>query len=196
MSELNFESFRPEMSAEVIALLARAFVTDPLHVRVFATNQLTKNQVMFRTLLASLQGRKHVVVVDGRIIGFSHWVQSPQCQPSGTDMVKMIPSMLYGLGLASSIRVIRWTSNWAKYDPKEAHSHLGPIGVEPSAQGKGVGRFLMIHYCEELDKNETTGYLDTTSPGNVQFYSRFGFKTINEIPVLGMTNYLMRREAV
>jgi predicted N-acetyltransferase YhbS len=71
--------------------------------------------------------------------------------------------------------------------------HLGPIGVSPDAQGRGVGCRLMEHYCGAIDLTGEGGYLETDRPANVRFYERFGFAVVNEISVLGVPNFLMRR---
>ena len=51
----------------------------------------------------------------------------------------------------------------------------------------------MERYCAELDASGKAGYLETDRPANVRFYERFGFALVNEITVLGVPNFLMRR---
>jgi ribosomal protein S18 acetylase RimI-like enzyme len=41
-------------------------------------------------------------------------------------------------------------STWSRHDPGESHLHLGPIAVDPDAQGRHVGTTLMQSYCVEL----------------------------------------------
>jgi ribosomal protein S18 acetylase RimI-like enzyme len=101
--------------------------------------------------------------------------------------------MMSGLGLGSALKVISWVSAWSKHDPSEPHSHLGPIAVEPDAQGRHVGSKLMEKYCVELDRTEMAGYLETDRPENVAFYRRFGFAVTETAPVLGVETYFMRR---
>ena len=82
---------------------------------------------------------------------------------------------------------------WSKRDPAEPHIHLGPIGVDPKAQGRGIGHRLMERYCEELDRAAVAGYLETDRPENLDFYKQFGFQVVETAPVLGVDNYFMRR---
>lgn len=103
--------------------------------------------------------------------------------------------MVRGFGLGSALRVGSWLSVWSKSDPKTAHSHLGPIGVSPEAQGQWIGRRLMDAYCNELDRTGEAGYLETDRPENVTFYRQFGFEVTDEISVLGVPNHLMWRNA-
>ena len=51
----------------------------------------------------------------------------------------------------------------------------------------------MTLYCEDLDRTAISGYLETDRPENVSFYRRFGFEVTDEIPVLGVPNFLMQR---
>ena len=83
--------------------------------------------------------------------------------------------MVRGFGLGSALRVGSWLSVWSKSDPKTAHSHLGPIGVSPEAQGQWIGRRLMDAYCNELDRTGEAGYLETDRPENVTFLSSIWF---------------------
>ena len=107
----------------------------------------------------------------------------------------MMPRMMKAFGFPSAIKVSSWLSAWSKYDPAEPHSHLGPIGVDPEAQGRGIGHKLMDKYCSELDGRGMLGYLETDRPGNVDFYKRYGFELTITTPVLGVPNFFMRRKA-
>jgi predicted N-acetyltransferase YhbS len=107
----------------------------------------------------------------------------------------MFPAMVKGFGLRSALKVGRWLSVWSKHDPAEHHSHLGPIGVSPEAQGYRIGRQLMEQYCAELDRTRRFGYLETDRPGNVDFYKRFGFDVTGTASIEGVLNYFMRRKA-
>jgi GNAT superfamily N-acetyltransferase len=195
MSGIRIEALRPEMVPEASRVLARAFVTNPVHVVAFGPDQLSRNEAFFRTGLAAMKGPKVVALEGSQIVGVLHSVDSPDCQFSGPEKLRMTPAMIGGFGLRSALRVSSWLAAWAKHDPSGPHSHLGPIGVEPSAQGRRIGQQLMDRYCEELDRTGTAGYLETDKPENARFYGHFGFETTGEIPVLGVPNYLMWRKA-
>ena len=195
MSIARIEPFRPEMTAEATGVLARAYVTNPLHVAAFGPDRQAENEAFFREGLAVMKGPKLVALEGERILGLIHWVRAPGCRFSGLEKLRMIPAMLRGFGVSSTLRVSRWLSSWAKHDPEEPHVHLGPIGVDPTAQGRRIGRQLMEAHCEELDCTGQAGYLETDRPENVAFYRRFGFTTRGEVTVLGVRNTLMWREA-
>jgi ribosomal protein S18 acetylase RimI-like enzyme len=195
MPEITIEEFNPEMTDDTVDVLARAFVTNPLNIAVFGVGQVSANEAFFRGGLRVMRGRKLVALDGGRIIGFIHWVTSPRCQFSIVEKLAMLPRMIQEFGLQRSLRISSWLATWSRHDPKDPHCHLGPIGIDPNAQGRGIGQRLMSLYCEDLDRTATAGYLETDRPENVAFYQRFGFEVTHEMPVVGTPNFLMRRPA-
>jgi ribosomal protein S18 acetylase RimI-like enzyme len=183
------------MQLETVRLLAAAFVTNPLHVAAFGSGALAENEAFFRMALASLRGSKSVALIDSRVVGVIHWIESPDCQVSAFAKLRMTPSMIRGFGLLPAMRVGTWLSRWSKNDLPQSHSHLGPIAVAPGAQGMGIGQQLMDYYCSYLDQHRKTSYLETDRPENVAFYRRFGFEIVQQEPVLGVLNFFMVRQA-
>ena len=136
-----------------------------------------------------------MATVDGEIAGVIHWVEAPACQFSALERLRMSPSLVRGVGLRSALRIVSWTGTWARHDPRQPHSHLGPIGVAPEFQGRRIGHALMDRYCAELERSGARGYLETDRPENIVFYQRFGFEVVKQVDVLGVPNYLMSRES-
>ena len=195
MPDIRIEPLSPKQVAEASRVLARAFVTNPLHVAAFGAGALARNEAFFLNGLAVMKGPKLVALEGSRVLGVLHWVHSPECQIAGLEKIRLVPAMLRSFGVRGATRVGSWLSAWAKHDPKEPHSHLGPIGVEPAAQGRHIGQRLMERYCEDADRIGAMGYLETDRPENVEFYRRFGFGVTDEAPVLGVPNFFMQRAA-
>jgi ribosomal protein S18 acetylase RimI-like enzyme len=193
MSQITIVPLPTDQIETAVAVLARAFATNPLHIAAFGPSNVTSNEAFFRIGLAAMKGEKFIATDDARILGVTHWVRSPDCQFSVFEKLPMTPRMVRGLGLGSALKVTSWISTWSKHDPSEPHSHLGPIAVEPEAQGRGVGSMLMDKYCAELDLSGVAGYLETDRPENVEFYGRYGFVVTETAPVLGVETYFMRR---
>ena len=63
-----------------------------------------------------------------------------------------------------------WHKEWTRHDPLIQHWHLGPIGVLPSYQGKGIGSKLLRRFCTEVDACSASAYLETDTGKNVQIY--------------------------
>jgi predicted N-acetyltransferase YhbS len=195
MGEIRVEDFRDDLTAAVAVLLARAFVTNPNHEAAFGANQLAVNETFFRAGLPRMTGRKLVAVEDGRVVGLIHWIESPLCQPSDEETRALAPLMLRTFGIRTAWRLRSWLTAWSKHDPREPHVHLGPIGVGPEFQGRGIGGVLMQRYCDHLDRGRHTGYLETDRPEKVAFYRGFGFEVTGELSVLGVPNFVMTRPA-
>ena len=51
----------------------------------------------------------------------------------------------------------------------------------------------MDRFCATVDAAGGVAYLETDKPENVGYYERFGFETVGEVDVLGVTNWFMRR---
>jgi ribosomal protein S18 acetylase RimI-like enzyme len=192
---LTTGALAPAETRSAVALLARAFVADPLHEVTFGAGRLDRNEGFFRVALASMKGTKMAAFESGRMIGVAHWVVSPHCQYPLLEQAMTLPRMIRAVGLRPSVKVVVWLSAWSKHDPAEPHSHLGPIAVEPAAQGRGVGTRMMELYCAELDRTGVAGFLETDKRGNVRFYERFGFTITATVSILGVENWFMRRDA-
>ncbi len=67
--------------------------------------------------------------------------------------------------------------------PQEPHWYLPFIGVDPAAQGRGLGSALMEAALRMVDADGQPAYLECTNPRNVPFYERFGFRALEAIKV-------------
>jgi ribosomal protein S18 acetylase RimI-like enzyme len=76
----------------------------------------------------------------------------------------------------------------------ERHWHVGPVGVEPGLQGRGVGAKVMRLLCDAMDGNGEIAFLETEKPENVVFYRRLGFEVTSESELPGLHTWFMRRE--
>jgi GNAT superfamily N-acetyltransferase len=70
-----------------------------------------------------------------------------------------------------------------KSHPREAHWYLPQIGVEPNAQGKGIGAALMRHALARCDEERSLAYLEASKTQNIPFYQHHGFEIIGQIQV-------------
>ena len=70
-----------------------------------------------------------------------------------------------------------------RWHPEESYWYLPLIGVEPNAQGRGLGEALMRHAVARCDQEETLAYLESSNPRNISLYERHGFEVKGEIQV-------------
>jgi len=67
--------------------------------------------------------------------------------------------------------------------PDEPHWYLPMIGVEPNAQGRGLGGALMRHAVKRCDREGVLAYLESSNPRNISLYERHGFEVMGRIQV-------------
>lgn len=76
----------------------------------------------------------------------------------------------------------------------DRHWHVGPVGVEPGLQGRGVGGAVMRALCDAMDEAGEIAFLETETPENVVFYRRLGFAVTSETALPGLPLWFMRRD--
>jgi GNAT superfamily N-acetyltransferase len=188
------EPYSPKHLDAAINALAAAFVTSPLPLSAFGPDRLDRTRLFFRVGMRHMFTGPAFVALDGEeIVGYVHFNTSPLCLPPPEALPAFAAAELRPLEEAVP-RVIEWFARWARLDPEEPHAHLGPIGVVPAYQGRGVGRALMNRYVEHLDGEKIEGYLETDKPVNVDFYKKFGFAVVHEEKVIGVPTWYMRRQ--
>jgi ribosomal protein S18 acetylase RimI-like enzyme len=69
--------------------------------------------------------------------------------------------------------------------PREPHHYLFVLGVDPSAQGRGLGRQLITPILEVCDRDHLPAYLETATERNLGFYQSLGFAITGEHQVTG-----------
>src|SRR4051794_10002142 len=62
----------------------------------------------------------------------------------------------------------------------EPHWYLALLGVEPSAQGRGIAGQILRPMLDRLDAERLPAYLETGKPSNVAYYPRYGFEVYGE----------------
>jgi ribosomal protein S18 acetylase RimI-like enzyme len=69
----------------------------------------------------------------------------------------------------------------ARFHPAGELWFLPLIGVDPAAQGRGLGSALLRHGLAAYDRDGLPAYLEATSPRNRALYERHGFRVIDVI---------------
>jgi len=173
---------------EAVQVLTTAMLPLPMHDAVFggtgpeAAEKITE---MFTALLTDNPGIVWKVRDNGRIIGVCRMKScggEKQNEAEPADRDEKDPFAV-------------WRSAWDSRDPQEDHWHLGPIGVLPEYQGKGIGSILLTRFCREVDACGSPAYLETDREKSVGIYRKFGFEICAEEEILGVGNYYMWRPA-
>jgi ribosomal protein S18 acetylase RimI-like enzyme len=74
----------------------------------------------------------------------------------------------------------RFTLETHKKIMKDNHQYIILLGVDPSKQGQGYGKNLMLHVLKRAEEKGQSCYLETHGEKNVSFYSKLGFKVVSE----------------
>jgi ribosomal protein S18 acetylase RimI-like enzyme len=197
VSRIEVGDMEARESEDAIRVVARAMSTSPLHLAVWGDPARAERGALklFAALYQHFPGQRPLVArLDGRVIASTNDLLHDGKTMGLALRARMTPAVLAG-GLRASLRVLQWTGAWDKKDPKEPHSHLGPLGVDPLLQGQGVGSLVLTEYAHRLAQRGEAAYLETDKPENVRLYERFGFAVTAEADVLGVPNWFMWRDA-
>jgi len=136
----------------------------------------------------------HVLVAEqeGRLAGVLNAVQWPHCQLRAWEKFKTAPTMIAVMGSALP-RAFAMMNARAKHDPREAHWHIGPVGVHPGHQGRGIGKALLGSFLDMADEQGCPAFLETDVDKNVALYQKFSFMVIAQQDIIGINTRFMWR---
>lgn len=183
-------------------VLGRGMCENPANIRVFGIAERARRSralarffgAVFRGLYrrGSIYGAFH----DEALVGVCCMARPGLCQPGTLEKLTVVPSVMLGHPFGTTARVLRWTGEWARRDPREPHWHLGPVAVDSHLQGQGIGSAMLASFCAQMDACGALSYLETDKRENVDFYRRFGFSVAEQAAVMGVPNWFMSRPAL
>ncbi|MBE6053958.1 MAG: GNAT family N-acetyltransferase [Clostridium sartagoforme] len=90
----------------------------------------------------------------------------------------------------------KFTLDTHKRIMKDNHQYIILIGVDPSKQGQGYGRKLMLPVLKRAEEKGQSCYLETHGEKNVDFYKNIGFKIVSEdiLPGTDIVQYAMLKD--
>ena len=160
--------------------LARAFLDDPVtiwtHPREGKRLRRTERFFMGR-LNALLPHELSFMCDDGA--GAAVWSPSDAWQMGLRELLHDLPAFL-------SLRtptVMRGMHEVERRHPRSPHYYLSILGVDPPRQGSGIGSALLGPMLRRCDSEGVGAYLETATEKNVRFYSRHGFRVVDEVPL-------------
>lgn len=166
---------------DAVAVTSRAFWPDPLF-GFFAKDSVHEHRSMPRYVGAIIRdsfrhGEVDAALIDGRLVGTASWLPFTGAPRSEwrelTIATQCLPAIVMGRNRRMAISLLR---SMDKKHPSEPHVYLALLGVDPSAQGQGIGKFLLQPRLDHCDENGFPVYLETQKPENLPYYERFGFK--------------------
>ena len=148
------------------------------------------------TSAALVEGRPTAwgALVQGYVVG------SAAAAAPGTCFVDVLPESVRTMptgpqgDAGSPDRQARVLATLWTHHSDERHWHVGPVGVEPGLQGRGVGAAVMTKLCDAMDDAGEIAFLETETAPNVVFYRRLGFEVVSQAELPGLPLWFMRRE--
>jgi ribosomal protein S18 acetylase RimI-like enzyme len=178
--------------SESSKVLSEAMLNVPLHIAIFQGHGEKEREIIeniFFELLRDLPGITFLARINRQIVGV---MRMKSCSGSKVSDKYAQTGDVTNLEWRKSY----WKNEWARHDPLDQHWHLGPVGVLPSLQGKGIGTKLLSRFCQEVDVCLSPAYLETDTDKNVRFYERFGFEVVKETKIFDVKNRYMWRPPV
>jgi ribosomal protein S18 acetylase RimI-like enzyme len=134
-----------------------------------------------------------VAVQGDTVVGAINAAEWPHCQMSVVEKFKTAPAMALIMRTALP-RAFTMMSKREARDPHEPHWHIGPIGVRPQLQGRGVGKALLSAFLTTVDEIGVPAFLETDVDRNVELYESFGFVVTSRQDIVGVNTRFMWRD--
>jgi GNAT superfamily N-acetyltransferase len=162
----------------VLSTVTAAFLTDPMMRFV-----LPEPAVYLRYAPVIAVGMAGPAFAEGTAFvsedfrGAALWLP-PGVHADPGEMNELLPAVVPPDHVAD---IVATTEDMAAAHPDEPHWYLPLVGVEPLAQGRGLGAALMKATLQRVDAAGGVAYLESSNPRNISLYERFGFQIIGRI---------------
>jgi len=196
MAIVEIRSMADSEVEAVCELIGLAFADNPSTLANVRGDRVRARRAMVGAARIAKLGRpcSRVIVAEkqGRVIGALNAAEWPRCQLTALEQIKSAPAMVRIMGSALP-RAAKMMRTRAKHDPRWPHWHVGPIGVHPEHQGRGVGSALLSSFIERVDDLDVPSFLETDVDRNVVLYERFGFQVVAQERIIGVTTRFLWR---
>lgn len=186
----SIKTIETSRAGEAIATTSRAFWPDPLF-GFFARDPGQEHRILPIFLGALVRdalrfGEVWGAIEDTRVIGSASWLPPGAIPRSRSRETRIYLACARALVTGRNRRTgIALLDAVEKRHPHEPHWYLALLGVDPTRQGRGLGRALLEPVLTRCDERVECAYLETQKPENLPFYERFGFRVIDRVTVPG-----------
>jgi ribosomal protein S18 acetylase RimI-like enzyme len=163
-----------------VDVLARSLYDSPHFVDIFpadAVRAVGVARVCELGLRDALPHRHVYVATDnGTVAGAAVWLPPGRFPPTFGRQLAAISSFMPLLRWPQALRrLLQFAQTAQHFHPPQPYWYLVVLGVDPSAQGKGIGSRLLEPVLTRADEDDVICYLETHAPRTVAFYARHGF---------------------
>lgn len=176
----------PARANEAAHTLTRAFMNDPLQVYTFPdpVQRAELSVPHFEAVVRYGLLAGHVWVTPGEIQAVGVW-WSPEHTAIRQDLLEVtgfarLPEVIGVDAFARYLGVIEAMERLHKRDQPTPDWYALVLGVDPSCQGRGLGKALLEAVFDLADAQQAPCYLETMQPDNVRFYTSNGFRRLAE----------------
>lgn len=162
------------------AVLAAALADDPGFRHLFPVDARRERelQALYRMTLSDAlrHGVTYVTKIDDEVTG-AVALYAPGAYPMTTARWWRQSLRIAAIALRTrehSLGLIKFGDTTAEGVPADAW-YVEALGVRPDLQRAGRGKQLMARVFEHIDAGAEPGYLETTQPPNVEYYSALGY---------------------
>jgi len=176
----------------VVDLLARAFQDNPSVNAVIGDGPLKWKRIDaimdYAFKMSHLFGRVYLSD-DRKACALTLY---PHQQKTSLQSLWLLVQLVSRIGISTALRVMKRDKPMQKIKPLEDMVYLVFIGVDPGAQGKGIGGSLLQRILADARKEHLPVYLETSVFSNTLFYQKYGFDIYAQLD-LGYILYFLRR---
>lgn len=179
-SSIETHSAAPDEMPQVFSTILAAFISDPFARFVWPLpHQYMRSVPLFLREFAGESFERGSAYVCADFCGAALWLP-PGVHPDGDAVEKVVRETAQAEHLDD---VLSTFEQMDESHPQEPHWYLPVIGVDPNAQGRGIGEALMRYAVARCDEEGSPAYLESTNPQGISFYERHGFEVIGEVQV-------------
>ncbi len=170
---------------QVVTTLCRAFVDDRIYRWMVPDDaQRRRSAAIFYARFVDACWPHGQVYAAGAGAGAALWV------PPGVPLVgedegeAFVRDLLDSAGDdACAARMANMFDLLDEHHPSDPHWYLAFMGVDPSAQGQGIGSALLSAVLARADHDHMPAYLEASCPENQRLYERHCFELVRELTV-------------
>lgn len=168
--------------AEAAGVLARSFHDSPNFVHLFPDAR-ARTRALPRLQQACLRdaldfGHVYAATLRSEVVGVAAWLPPGAFPLSLRRQLRVLPDTVRILAASprSIPRLLRFMAGVRRLHPAQPYWYLEVVGVDPAAQGLGVGTRLLEPILVRADEAGQRCYLETMTERNVAWYGKLGFE--------------------
>jgi ribosomal protein S18 acetylase RimI-like enzyme len=171
-----------ERFGEASEVLARAFQDDPAWVWLVPDAERRARLLPWLFRVGFDVTAADVYVTTGPLLGAARWLPPgrPAMRVGATLRALVTTPLRLGVATAPFLAYGRAVEQMRADVARGPHWYLAGIGVEPSAQGRGVGAALLRPGVEAAAAGQVPAVLLTNNEANLRFYESHGFAVVRE----------------